>query len=686
MKKTTTENFHPAQSKERLWHLRLGVIIGTALLLLVVLLAGLRGMTPVRAASSILYVDGPSGQDTPTCGTTTTPCKTISYTLNIIASSGDTIRIAQGTYTENLTIDNSMKLEGGYEATSWKRSINQYDTIIDGSGSQPAIGDWDGFRIEKPAVISDSVEYKMWYDGVNLLDEQQIGLAMSSDGISWTRYVTNPVVRGTSGAWDENGEHAPFVLKEGGVYKMWYEGNNNGNVRQLGYATSTDGKDWNKHTSNPVLNAGPEKYDQKAAGHGSVLKDGSTYKLWYHAIGDEGAIIAYATSVDGISWTKQGPVLKPASGKWDEFGLWGPSVLKRNGTYWMWYAAAGSQGPPAIGVVTSTNGITWTRFLADPVVTGTSGIGDPHVIDDAGKLKMWYHDLDQGVINYAESTDGISWTKSLSNPVLTPGDPGQLGEPVVRFVTGSDGAVLDGFTITGGNVGRDGGGIAIDAAAPVIESCIIRDNNAKGQDEWGGGGILVGSGASPIISNTLITNNSAEGGASGVRVGDGSFTMVNSLVVGNSGRSAIHANDAAMTLTNVTIADNGSDGGLWLNNSHATIRNSIVWEEQGQDIGVDGSGSYTITYSNVEDSVLTGAGNISADPLFEDAANGDYHLQLSSPCVDAGTNTNAPDHDWEGDPRPIDGNLDGSAITDMGADELKLYSLYLPIIFNNYGP
>ena len=674
------ENLKVTRSSRKHWFL---FCIGLAFLFLTILLSELHGTTPAYAAPGTLYVDGATGQDIPACGTIIAPCQTISYTLNNRASNGDTLLVAQGTYTENLTITFSVTLEGGYESTGWSRDLAQYETIIDGSGSQPVVGDWDGKEVRKAAVIRDGAEYKMWFDGVNLLSEAQVGLATSTDGISWNKNPANPVLTGAVGAWDETGEHAPFVLKEGGIYKMWYEGSN-GNVRQLGYATSANGIDWNKYAGNPVLAAGPESYDQEAAGHGSVINDAGTYKLWYHAMGDQGPIIAYATSSDGMNWTKQGPVLLPEGSSWDEGGLWGPSVLKIDSTYWMWYAAQGPLGS-SIGVATSADGITWTRSLANPVLTETTPIGDPHVISDGGNLKMWYSDYELGVINYAESTDGISWTKSPGNPVLSPGTPGVWGDPVVNFAPGSDGSVLDGLTITGG-AGNEAGGVHAGQASVTIRNSLIRDNFADGSPNAAAGGGVAGAfsdSASLTIIDSRIVNNNVNHGASGVRVFGGTLIMTNTIVANNHGDAGVHLNGPA-TLTNVTVA--GNDGGILFNppvSATLAVTNSIVYANNWSIGGPPGAGTVQATYSDIEGG-WAGTGNIDADPLF--VGGGDYHLQMNSPCIDTGTDTGAPDHDLDQNSRPLDGDGDGMATTDMGAYELRLYQIYLPLTLRNFTP
>jgi sucrose-6-phosphate hydrolase SacC (GH32 family) len=289
------------------------------------------------------------------------------------------------------------------------------------------IRDWDGAYLMKPSVLHETSGYKIWYDGADFDENIQIGLAKSRDGISWKKAPQNPVLDGDPDAWDASGEHAPFVMKDGNLYKMWYEGSD-GNVRQLGYATSHNGIKWTKYPRNPVLQAGPESYDQFVAGHGTVLHEDGLYKLWYHAIGDlDGigdvdAIIAYATSPDGIQWTKHGPVLVGVPDSWDT-GLWGPSVLKVNGTYWMWYSAGGPIYNISIGAATSPNGVDWTRVGDSPVITDLGFInnfGDPHVIFDGGLFKMWMGNFSNDrAIYYAESENGIDWSEPI--PSLFPG-------------------------------------------------------------------------------------------------------------------------------------------------------------------------------------------------------------------------------------------------------------------------
>ena len=66
----------------------------------------------------------------------------------------------------------------------------------------------------------------MFYVGLNntaFMDELRIGMATSSDGINWTREPSNPVLdMGPTGAWDEKGPFVPSALIKDGVYYLYY--------------------------------------------------------------------------------------------------------------------------------------------------------------------------------------------------------------------------------------------------------------------------------------------------------------------------------------------------------------------------------------------------------------------------------------------------------------------------------
>jgi hypothetical protein len=69
---------------------------------------------------------------------------------------------------------------------------------------------------------------------------------------------------------------------------------------------------------------------------------------------------------------------------------------------------------------------------------------------------------------------------------------------------------------------------------------------------------------------------------------------------------------------------------------------------------------------------IWGDGNIDQSPEFVNSVEGDFHLQYTSPCRNAGDNA-APGHfteDMEGDPRIAEG------VVDMGADEFHRHLYY----------
>lgn len=306
---------------------------------------------------------------------------------------------------------------------------------------QPAsptdLGAWDSNTIYNSTVITDSGALKMWYSGVDFFGVGRIGYAESVDGIAWVKPIADPVLDlGAQGEWDDKGVGQASVIKTGSLYQMWYFGVDQNDVKQIGYATSSDGLSWTKYAGNPVLTVGAfGDWDETEVGGPRVIFDSVTYHLWYH--GYSGTCcdsIGYATSPDGVNWTKYAgnPVFGPgAPGEWDDSFIFFTSVLSDTDELHMWYSVDGGTG---IGYVTSTDGINWTRSLPGPVLTqGDPGEWDenyifaPMVIEEHGLYRMWYIGSDanwRSRVGYATSPDGETWTKSASNPALEPSAPG----------------------------------------------------------------------------------------------------------------------------------------------------------------------------------------------------------------------------------------------------------------------
>lgn len=234
---------------------------------------------------------------------------------------------------------------------------------------------------------------------------------------------------GPMNAWDQFGVMQPSVISEGGLYKMWYTGTD-GSSTGIGLAKSVDGRAWNRavagaltildtNWSGPKLN--PSVLPRQAGG----------YWMWFSRNLSGGAI-GRAVSQDGIFWTGASTVLTPGSlGTWDAGGVGEPTVVFHQGKYWMWYVGINGTGRNAsIGLATSVDGLTWTKDSGNPVITSTidgwdeAGLSSPGVaVLDDGTFALWFSGSEgQSLsIGYATSVNGVAW--AASGVVIANGTP-----------------------------------------------------------------------------------------------------------------------------------------------------------------------------------------------------------------------------------------------------------------------
>jgi predicted outer membrane repeat protein len=239
-------------------------------------------------------------------------------------------------------------------------------------------------------------------------------------------------------------------------------------------------------------------------------------------------------------------------------------------------------------------------------------------------------------------------------------------------------AAFSNCTISNNEAGYDMGGVyCLEYSSARFSECAISGNTALAEHGDGyGGGVGISIESTATLKDCLLWQNHAAGPGGAVIVyGSGSsLNVINSIFWDNETNSfggGIYNFFASAMVTNSTFWRNtaGSGGGGFYNLAadSFTLTNSILWANTADQVSGD---PITAIYSDIEGG-HPGAGNIDANPFFQDPANGDFHLSLHSPCIDTGSNLVLimPEHDFEGDKRILDGDLVPGAIVDMGADE-----------------
>ena len=169
------------------------------------------------------------------------------------------------------------------------------------------------------------------------------GLATSKDnGKIFERYIQTPILERNNS--ERFMRSAFFVLKETGLFKGWYVSSNkiidinNNKVPSYGikYTTSTDGIHWN--TGTECINLVGK--DEFGLARPFVLKEDGIYKMFYSIrIIDKGYKMGYAESKDGLNWERKddevGISISPTG--WDSKMICFPYIMDYENNRYMFY-------------------------------------------------------------------------------------------------------------------------------------------------------------------------------------------------------------------------------------------------------------------------------------------------------------------------------------------------------------
>ncbi len=273
----------------------------------------------------------------------------------------------------------------------------------------------------------------------------------------------------------------------------------------------------------------------------------------------------------------------------------------------------------------------------------------------------------------AEGTENDSILFTSANPGTTWGG--------LRFVNAADSSILRFCTIeycqaAGGLTAEDlnGGAVYCENSEVTLHHCTIEHSQAVGA---GGGVYAAWNGSLEINKCTFSDCEAGSGGGISLADCDGAqikyctiSQCISNAAEGTGGGGGIRCENSAALIERNIIYDNLATlrgaGFMAVNCSpelvHNTIvynQNSVITDSSAAGAGVNAymgctiggynnlvyfnaassspecSGMVNFSYSCIS-TAWPGTGNITADPLFVDAQNFDFHLQANSPCINAG--------------------------------------------------
>jgi len=138
---------------------------------------------------------------------------------------------------------------------------------------------------------------------------------------------------------------------------------------------------WSKHPASPVRDTGEEgAWDDAVVNEAKVVYDGETYHMWFagRKRGPPGLKmpidLGYATSTDGVHWGKYdaNPMLKRGPlGGYDENMISAPFVLYDGEQFHMWFSAVDFRGDWSINHAASPDGVLWAKHQENPLLKET---------------------------------------------------------------------------------------------------------------------------------------------------------------------------------------------------------------------------------------------------------------------------------------------------------------------------
>ncbi len=246
-----------------------------------------------------------------------------------------------------------------------------------------APGKWDAMIRERGWIMREDGVWKLWYTGYDGTRDgiRMLGLATSPDGIKWTRHPRNPLVKDH---WVED----MMIVKDAGKYWMFAEGRHD----RAHLLVSDNGVDWKRVGLLDVRFKNGKPIPDGPYGTPTAWLEDGLWHLFYERK-DEG--IWLAKSKDMKVWTnvQDEPVLSPGPGAYDKDLVALNQIIKHKGRYYAYYHGSSKTGPKAklwsTAIATSTDLIHWEKYAGNPLRPIEENKSSGIVLPDGDKFRLY---------------------------------------------------------------------------------------------------------------------------------------------------------------------------------------------------------------------------------------------------------------------------------------------------------
>lgn len=260
-------------------------------------------------------------------------------------------------------------------------------------------------------------------------------------------YEANPILRPKGDSWESANLYNPAAIVDGDEVVLLYRAHADDIVSHIGIARSSDGVTFTREDA-PILSPS-EDYERFGCEDPRIALIDGTYYLTYTGWDRRSAQLCLATSTDLRTWTKHGPLfddfdtfktMDPRGFNWSKAGVIVPQRM--HGKWWMYF------GEGAIYWATSDDLIHWTPGTADtePMYSPTPGtwdealveIGTSPVLADNGLLVF----LTNGATRTVHDDGSVDVDYRCGQIAIDPDEPtkviARLQEPWLRPQTFED--------------------------------------------------------------------------------------------------------------------------------------------------------------------------------------------------------------------------------------------------------